>query len=190
MRQSVGRQGDTVSAAKRPFDWSATRDALKQEYLATLDERVDRYLSVKGLPFTPYHPHFSGASAECTLLFRDGHFLAAISLCQSIAEAVSLLLSQRSHSRSRGHHGRRVQRLVEDSVISKAAGVAFERIHKRRNDFHHLNPGVPTEKRELGRLAKRCLKALAAIEREVFAASVRQGKIRPKYPRYWSTPAA
>ena len=174
----------------RPFDWVNTREAFKQEYMASLDERVDRYLSVKSLPLTPHHPHFSAASAECRLLFRDAYFLACISLCQSVAEALSRLLSQRSKIRSRGHHKSRVARLAKEEVISSSAGAAFERIHEHRDDFHHLNPGAVTERREIEKLAKRCLRSLATIEKEVFAFSTARGRIIPKQPRFWSSPAA
>ena len=62
-----------------------TEDGIKQEFEQTLSSRVDRYLKIKPhgiIPLTEFAP----VSAECALLFRDGHFYGSIALAQAVAE--------------------------------------------------------------------------------------------------------
>ena len=67
------------------FQRAQTANSIKQEFEQTLSERVERYLQVKPHEIIPDAP-FAVPSAECSLLFRDGHFYACIALVQAVAE--------------------------------------------------------------------------------------------------------
>ncbi|MCJ7521187.1 MAG: hypothetical protein MUP21_03065, partial [Dehalococcoidia bacterium] len=47
-------------------------DSLRQDFEGLLSTRVARYLQVKPHPIIS-NRHFAAASAECALIFRDGH---------------------------------------------------------------------------------------------------------------------
>jgi len=63
-------------------------DSIKQELEQTLSLRTHRYLKVKPHGIVPY-TQFAPISAECVLLFRDGHYYGCITLAQSVAEAIA-----------------------------------------------------------------------------------------------------
>jgi hypothetical protein len=159
-------------------------ESIQSECFALLEEKVARYLSIQRLPLVPY-THFAPISAECQLLYRDGYFFACISLCQSVAEALSRFLCEKGKIRSRGDHEARVKRLLNESIITEQLRPAFEKIHERRNDYHHLNPGIPSDKETLRDSAYTVLVELAKIENEIFSFSVKDGVIIPKFPKYW-----
>jgi hypothetical protein len=69
-------------------------DGMKQEFEQTLSSRVERYLKVKPHAIAPL-TEFAPVSAECTLLFRDGHFYGSIALSQSVAEGIVNFLCQK-----------------------------------------------------------------------------------------------
>jgi hypothetical protein len=71
------------------------QDGIKQEFEQTLGSRVNRYLKVKPHGIIPL-TEFASVSAECALLFRDGHFYGAIALSQAVAEAVAKFLCQKN----------------------------------------------------------------------------------------------
>jgi len=71
-----------------------TEDSLKQEFEQTLLSRVQRYRKVNPHGVIPY-TKFTPASAECTLLFRDGLFYGCIALTQAVTEAIVRFLCQR-----------------------------------------------------------------------------------------------
>jgi hypothetical protein len=48
------------------------RERLRREFERTLEERIDRDLSVLRENLIPNH-HFASASSECIDLFRDGY---------------------------------------------------------------------------------------------------------------------
>ena len=72
-----------------------TEDGIKQEFEQTLSSRVERYLKVKPHGIVPL-TEFAPVSAECTLLFRDGHFYGSIALSQAVAEAIAKFLCQKN----------------------------------------------------------------------------------------------
>lgn len=53
-----------------------------------------------------------------------------------------------------------------------------------RNDVHHMNPNVT--KIDFPNLAKKNIQNLALVEREVFSVNFDEGKLIPKYPKYWN----
>ena len=56
----------------------------------------------------------------------------------------------------------------------------------RRNDYHHLNPNVETDRQTLEELAKEKARLLAEVESEIFEFRIINGKLQPKYPKYWN----
>jgi len=72
-----------------------TEDSIEQEFEQTLSSRVQRYLKVKPHGIVPY-TKFASVSAECALLFRDGHFYGCIALSQAVAEAIVRFLCQKN----------------------------------------------------------------------------------------------
>lgn len=56
---------------------------------------------------------------------------------------------------------------------------------KDSNDYHHLNPKIPNERTKLKDIAKKKIVTLHTIETRVFEFSINNGKILPKYPKYW-----
>ena len=58
-------------------------------------------------------------------------------------------------------------------------------IWQDRDDYHHLNPSIAKSQQQLQALAKQKAQLLALVEREVFAFTVNEGKLVPRYPKYW-----
>lgn len=162
-------------------------DTLKGEYLGTLNERIERYLELDFTKITP-NEHFASISAECIRLYRDGYFFACIALCQAVAEAIVRLICERNE-RGSPHFVKfetNIRKLKKLKNGIPADWIeTFERIWENRNDFHHLNPEVPTQKEKLREIAKDKIVALVEVESKVFAFDVIQGAISPKHPQYW-----
>jgi len=158
---------------------------LKQEFLATLDERIARYQELDFIKVTP-NAHFASVSAECILLYRDGHFLACVALCQAVAEAIVRLMCERSKFSSISEDYDKNVGNLQKRKIEPDCSKLFKEIWKGRNDYHHLNPEIPTERSELQDIAKSKIITLHKIESEVFDfAWTKDGAISPRYPKYW-----
>jgi len=158
---------------------------LKQEFLATLDERIARYQELDFIKVTP-NAHFASVSAECILLYRDGHFLACVALCQAVAEAIVRLMCERSKFSSISEDYDKNVRNLQKRKIEPDCSKLFKEIWKGRNDYHHLNPEIPTERSELQDIAKSKIITLHKIESEVFDfAWTKDGAISPRYPKYF-----
>jgi len=162
-------------------------DTLRAECLGTIDERIERYLELNFIEVTP-NEHFASISAECILLYRDGHFFACIALCQAVAEALVRLICERN-GRGSPHFVKfetNTRKLKElKNKIPPDWIEAFERIWENRNDYHHLNPKVPTERTKLQAIAKSKMITLGTVESKVFAFEWVGGAIKPKHPKYW-----
>lgn len=159
-------------------------DSIKQEFEQTLSDRVTRYLKVKPHVIVPY-THFSVASAECSLLFRDGHFYGCIALTQAVAEALVRFLCQSNSWKPDNDFERNVNDLHGRNFISDKLKESLLKIWERRNDYHHLSPNVKTDRQALEELAREKAGLLTEIESEVFHLTVANGKTIPKYPKYW-----
>ena len=157
---------------------------LKGEYLSTISERVTRYLELNFIKIIP-NEHFSSISAECILLYRDGHFFACIALCQAIAEVIVRLMCEKSGFRANKVFEKNIDTLHRRK-IKPDCNELLEEIWKGRDDYHHLNPKVPTEREKLQVIAKSKILALHSVESEVFAFEWVSGAIKPKYPKYWT----
>jgi len=159
-------------------------DPIKQEFEQTLSDRAARYLQVKPHGITPYE-HFSVASAECSLLFRDGHFYGCIALTQAVTEALARFLCQRNSWKPANKFEKNVERLSARNVISGKVKKSLLRIWVKRDDYHHLNPNIEGDRQALEELAREKVRFLAEVESEVFRFTVADGKIIPEQPKYW-----
>ena len=161
------------------------QEQLKQHDAARLDGRLERAGRTQVHGVIP-NGFFSAASSECRDAFIDGHFYAAISLAQAVAEGVARFLAGFHKVGAKKDPSQRVRRLREKEAISAEALKAFLQIWGNdRNTFHHLNPDIPTEHQVLEERAEECVAALFTIESEIFAFEVDEGKIVPKHRVYW-----
>jgi hypothetical protein len=159
-------------------------DSLRQEFEGTLPNRVSRYLQVKPHPIIG-NTHFAAISSECRYLHRDGHYYGCIALTQAVAEALVKFLCSKNSWRPKNTFETNVKKLSERGVILEEAKEHLDRIWENRDDYHHLNPNIEKDREKLEGLAKEKLLSLNYIEGEVFAFSIVEGKVMPKYPRYW-----
>ena len=162
-------------------------DSLKQDILATLDERISRYQELDFIKITP-NAHFASVSAECILLYRDGYFLACIALCQAVAEAIVRLMCKRSEFTSISDDYKENVKKLHNRKIKPDCNQLFElfeEIWVGRDDYHHLSPRIPTERNKLQEIARSKIVTLHKIESIVFEFAIKDGAILPKYPKYW-----
>ena len=159
-------------------------DTLKQEFALTLDQRVNRYIELKPHGIIP-NSHFAAVSAECYSLYRDGHFYGTVSLAQSVADALVKFLCEKNGWKPNKDFEKNLQQLGTREQITCDLVSLFTEIWKSRNDYHHLNPKIEQDRQKLELLAKEKLADLRKIEQELFAYNVNEGKISPKYPKYW-----
>jgi hypothetical protein len=160
-------------------------ETLKGECLATINERVSRYQELNFSQLTP-NTHFAFVSVECINLYRDGYFLACIALCQAVVEAIVRLMCQRSKFSSISNDYEKNIENLHKREIQPDCDELFKGIWKDRDNYHHLNPTVPTEKSKLQDIAKNKILTLHKIESRVFEfAWIKDGAISPRYPKYW-----
>jgi hypothetical protein len=159
--------------------------SIKQEIEQTLSLRAQRYLKVKPHKIIPYK-HFSPASTECPLLFRDGHYYGCITLAQSVAEAIVRFLCQKNFGKAEKDFENNVKTLFKRNFISEKLKSKFLEIWKNRPDYHHLNPKIEVQRTKLEEIS--CEKALLLkeIESEIFKFSFdKDGKLIPENKKYW-----
>ena len=159
-------------------------ESLKQDILATLDERISRYQELDFIKITP-NAHFASVSAECILLYRDGYFLACIALCQAVSEAIVRLMCESSKFTSISNDYEKNVENLQKRNIKPNCNQLFKEIWAGRPDYHHLNPGIPTERSKLQEIARSKIATLHKIESTVFEFTIKDGAISPKYPKYW-----
>jgi len=77
-----------------------------------------------------------------------------------------------------------IRELRKRCIISDVSAKASIRIWQSyRNDIHHMNPTVA--KIDFRKLAKKNLKFLSTIEKEIFGFNINNGTIAPTQPLYW-----
>lgn len=160
------------------------KDSLGQDFLATIDERLSRYQELDFIKITP-NAHFASVSDECIRLYRDGYFLACIALCQAVAEAIVRLMCERSKFTSISNDYEKNVENLRKRNIKPDCNQLFKEIWEGRHDYHHLNPGIPTERSKLQEIAKSKIATLHKIESTVFEFTIKNGAISPKYLKYW-----
>jgi hypothetical protein len=161
-----------------------TEDGIKQEFEQTLSSRVERYLKVKPHGITPF-TEFAAVSSECAFLFRDGHFYGAIALSQSVAEAIARFLCQKNGWKPKKSFEENVAKLETRIFISKSMKDKFLSLWRKRDDYHHLNGTIETDRLKLEALAYKKVSLLKEIESDVFKFSVVDGKLVPDNRKYW-----
>jgi len=159
-------------------------ETLRGEFEATLEDRVDRYLGVKPHEIVA-HTHFAQVSTEISLLFRDGHFYGCIALSQAVGEAIARLMCQRNGFKPAKVFENNLKKLEERGFLSSAMKSQLIELWSGRDDYHHLNPSIEQNRKELQSLAKNKAYLLSQIEEEIFGFSVNDGKVVPKNPKYW-----
>jgi len=162
-----------------------TEDGIKQEFEQTLTARVERYLQVKPhgiVPFTEFAP----VSAECALLFRDGHYYGSIALSQAVGEAIAKFLCQKNGWRPKKSFEENVTKLETRQFISISLKEKFLSLWEKRDDYHHLNPSIETDRQKLEVLAFQKVSLLKEIESEIFKFSIVEGRLVPENKKYWN----
>lgn len=169
-----------------PDEWRQyLKKTLASEFERTLDERVNRYLSVDRQQFVPSY-HFAPAITECFKLYRDGNFLSCVMVSQAILEALMRFVAERNGvlPGEKEQKPELAARLQAAGVVTAAFVEAVTRIHRSfRNDFHHMNPKIA--KIDIALFATRNATDLAEIQNEIFGFDIRDGRIAPKQRKYW-----
>lgn len=159
-------------------------ESFRQEFEWTLADRVARYLDVKPHEIVP-NKHFAPVSAECALLFRDGHFYGCIAMTQAVAEALARFLCERNSMRVSKDFGANVERLKAKQVITEGLTRSLLQIGDKRNDYHHLNNDIERDRKVLEQLARQKAKLLVEVESEVFRYKIVEGTLVRENPQYW-----
>ena len=160
-------------------------DSIRQEFEGTLADRVARYLEVKPHQTVPY-THFSTISAECSFLFRDGHYYGCIALTQAVAEALVRFLCTKNSFKPVKRFEKNVEKLSTRTFISDKVKVSLLKIWERRDDYHHLNTSIENDRQTQEEMAREKTRLLVDIEREVFRFTWVDGKLNPENQRYWN----
>lgn len=173
-----------TSEIRRLIEEKETEESLRMEFEATLLERVSRYIEVKPHGISP-NQHFAPVSGECAKLYRDGHFYGCIALTQAVAEALVRFLCERNSWNPAKRFEENVNNLRTRANHPPQLADQLLEIWQRRDDYHHLNPSIGKDQQQLQTLAKQKAGLLASVEREVFGFTVNEGKLVPRYPKYW-----
>ncbi len=183
------------------------RRQIREDDEARFDQRVARVQRVKVHRIIP-QSWFDLASTECRDLFRDGHFYGCICLSQSVAEGLAKFILE-VHRVKIGRQRRPIEQckkpvtgkpLIDmlrklsggtrngrpmNALSDKCLG-AFDCIEGGdRDDFHHLNKGIPTQLEKLEKRAEECVTALYEIESELFGFDFASGSLVPPQRQYW-----
>jgi hypothetical protein len=157
---------------------------LRQLFELKLPDRIKRHLEVKPHPIVANH-HFSTASAECIELFRDGYFYGCIALTQAVAEALVKFLCKRNGWRPSKVFEKNVDTLRKRNFIADGVKKSLLQVWDRRDDYHHLNHTIETDRNKLETLAREKMRLLNDVEAEIFQFTFVDGKIAPTQPKYW-----
>ena len=159
-------------------------ESIKQEIEQTLSLRAQRYLKVKPHEIIPY-TQFAPVSAECILLFRDGHYYGCITLAQSVAEAIVRFLCQKNSWKPEKDFEKNINKLLNRNFISEELKNKFLKIWENRDNHHHLNPNIEVQRIKLEEISYEKVLLLKEIESEIFKFSLKNGKLIPENKKYW-----
>ena len=165
------------------------RETLEEEYLNSIDEKINRYLENTRQGITASH-QFTPALSECTKLYRDGYFISTVMMSHAINEAIIKLVTEKNNIDGQKTDGKTktieelIVELKENNLISETCAYASSAIWKSyRNDRHHMNPKVSDI--NFQRLAQLNIKHLSAIENEIFGFDINNLFVIPHQPNYW-----
>jgi hypothetical protein len=130
--------------------------------------------------------HFAAPSAECSLLFRDGHYYGCIALTQAVAEALVRFLCTKNSCKPAKDFEKNVEKLSTRTFISDKVKESLVNIWERRPDYHHLDPIIESDRQKLEELAREKTRLLTEVESEIFEFDIVNGALIPKYPKYWN----
>ena len=149
-----------------------------------MEARVNRYLEINHVGIIP-NTHFSAASSQCIDLYRDGHYIACVMMCQAVNEGIVKFVLERNGIRRAESIDTMLYRLRKAKLVTEEFAKASRSIAKSfRNDVHHMNPQV--SKIEFDRISKDDILFLAQIEQEIFGFDLGdKGTIAPRQPKYW-----
>ena len=155
-----------------------------------LASSTQRAVQTDVLPIIP-NQYFSVASSEIREMFIAGYFIGSITLSQSVAEGLSRFICERNGlcGDIKKKHSNRVAILQSQNKITSEAKTAFDKIAEWRNDFHHMNGNINTNRSELEIKAKINIDCLFQIEKEIFDHSFNKGKMIPLHSQYWDISA-
>ena len=158
------------------------KQSLQSNLESTIDQRVERYLEIDHQGIIGAH-HFAEASSECINLYCDGYFISAVMVSQSVNEGIIKFVAEKNGVKHEDFT-KSIDKFVKKEIISKECAEATTNIWESfRNDVHHMNPKVDSI--PFQELAKNNLLNLAVIEKEIFGADYKNGKLAPHYPQYW-----
>jgi hypothetical protein len=167
------------------FEKAFITDSLRQEFKQTMQDRVQRYLQVKPHEIIPNAP-FAAPSSECSLLFRDGHFYACISLIQAVTEAIVRYICDLNFQKHDKVFEKNVEKLCYRKFIDDKLKESLLKIWDKRDDYHHLNSSVKADRLNLEQLAMEKAFLLVEVESEIFKYTLgKDGSINPDHPKYW-----
>ncbi len=161
-------------------------ESMRGEFEATVSVRVDRYLQVKPHGIVPY-TYFASPLAQCSLLYRDGHFYGCIALAQAVAEALVKYICRKKRIRPGRSFEKNVDSLAAKAFISQDLKGILLKIWENRDDYHHLNLGIEADIAKLEQIALEKVSFLVGAISTVFDFTMIEGKLAPKYPEYWDT---
>lgn len=156
--------------------------SLQAELESTIEKKVERYLEIDHQGIIGNH-HFARASSECIDLYRDGYFISAVMVSQAVNEGIIKFIAEKNGITHEGF-SERIKEFVSRGIISSECATATTKIWRSfRNDVHHMNPKVDSI--PFQELAKSNLQNLAVIEKEIFGADFKDGKLVPHQAQYW-----
>ena len=157
---------------------------LRIKFEAKLAASISRAKKMNTAPIIPVH-YFTPSLVEIRDMFIDGYFIGVISLSQSVAEGLSRFLCERNSLRSPARHLKRIENLSSGGKITAETKDAFEAIHQGRNDFHHTNKNIETDRSKLAVKAELNVGHLFQIEKEIFDHTISNGKLVVTNAQYW-----
>lgn len=160
-------------------------DQFKQMDEQTREARVERNLEVDRQRLIR-SDYFAEASTECIDLYTHGFFIATVMTTQAVNEGILKFVAERNNIQKVDYCSLRalLKLLISQGIFSRDCFEASKQIYESfRNDVHHMNP--PVAQINFPELAKKNIHNLAAIEREIWATSFKDGKMIPIQPKYW-----
>jgi len=165
------------------------KNEIESQCLGLIEEKIDRYLEIEHQGIIGNH-YFASASSECIYLYRDGYFIGTVMMSHAINEGIIKFVAERNNIKKQKPNGDEktikelINELQEAGHVSQNCAVASKGIWgSYRNDIHHMNPNVT--KIPFQELAKRNIKHLSNIEKEIFGFDINNGTIAPHKPKYW-----
>jgi len=163
-----------------------TEESIRMDFEGTLHARVERYLQVKPHEIVPY-THFASPLAECSLLYRDGHYYGCIASVQAVTEALVKYMCKKKTVKPANSFEKNLDTLLKRDFISSELHDRMIEIWKDRDDYHHLNPSVEKDRQKLQHIALAKTSFLIQVISDIFAFSIVNGSLVPRDPIYWET---